>query len=136
MVRSFTFLVFIFLNLSLLSQDAIRITDPIPQQKAIIVIPGISTQQLQSLKTEFAKYSEIKQAVYVYQDHNCLLVNLEENGTLKFYSDLLKIIQTATGLTEQQVAIKTSAIYDKLMPANVITSVDPGEESNTNFVVK
>lgn len=135
MTKLFTFLAFVFLSFIAKSQDAIRITDPIPQQKAILVIPGITAEQLQSLKTEFIKYSEITQAVYVYKDHNCLLVNITTSNTIKFYSDLIKIIQGATGLTEKDMAIKTSAAYDTILPSSV-SAVDAENETSTNFIVK
>jgi hypothetical protein len=135
MARIFTLLVFILLSCSVQSQDAIKITDPIPDQKAILVIPSITTQQLQLLKTEFAKYSAIKQAVYFYQNHNCLLVNTETNSTIQFYSDLVKIIEAAAGISEQQIFIKTSAAYDKIM-TNVLSSENTNEESSINFIVK
>jgi hypothetical protein len=130
MIRLFSILVLIFLNLSLWSQDAIRGTDPVQQQKAIIVIPSITTQQLESIKTEFASVSQITQAVYVYKNHNCLLVNLGNDGDIKFYGDLLKLIIKATGLTEQDMSIKTPEAYSEIVP------MDLGDESPTNFIVK
>ena len=135
MIRFFTLLTFVFLCSTVKSQDAIKVTDPIPDQKAIFVIPSITTQQLQSLKTEFAKHSGIKQAVYIYENHNCLLVNTENNAAFNLYSDLMKIIQAATGMTEQHIAIKTSAAYDLILPS-VIATENSNEESNTNFIVK
>jgi hypothetical protein len=130
MIRTIIFLTFICLSLSVWSQDAIRQTDPIPQQKAILVIPGVTSTQLEAIKIEFAKYSQIKQSVYIFDAHNCLLVNLEENEVIRSYSDLMKIIQVATSITEKQIDIKTSAAFTELMPKNLT------HESSTYFIVK
>jgi len=128
MIKKFTFLVFIILAFSVRSQTEIKITDPIPQNKAILVIPGITAQQLQSIKTEFAKYDEIVQSVYVYQNHNALLVTFSTTANIKFYSDLVKIIQGATTLSESDIKIKTSEAFKQIMP--------DGDDPNSHFIVK
>lgn len=104
----------------------IKPADLIPQ-KSVIVIPDISTTQLDALKNEFEKHQEIIAATYIYKNHNCLLVTMGNNNKLKFYGDLLKIIQVATNITSEKIFLKTPLAYEEIM--------GKGDDTN-NFIVK
>lgn len=108
------------------SQEAIKPGDLIPQ-KSVIRIPDISTTQLNALKNEFEKHQEIISATYIYKNHNCLLVTMENNNKLKYYGDLLKIIQVATNITSEQMFLKTPLAYEEIMPK---------DDDSYNFIVK
>ncbi|HWY12689.1 MAG TPA: hypothetical protein VN026_15255 [Bacteroidia bacterium] len=125
MFKQFLFFVFIALGISLKSQE-IKPTD-IMEGKAIVVMPGITKSQLDSLTAAFGKYQEITSAIYVYRNHNCLLVTLGANGILTHYTDLLKIIQVATNITSLERSLKSPLAYDEIIGKN---------DDNSNVIVK
>lgn len=126
MKRIFAILVFLCSAFLMNSQEAIKLGDSIPH-KSVIVIPDISTAQLDALKNEFEKHREIISATYVYKNHNCLLVTMGNNNTLKYYGDLLKIIQVATNITSEKIFLKTPLAYEEIMGK---------DDDANNFVVK
>ena len=59
----------------------------------VIGFPNISNQQLSNLKTEFLSKNQVISAVFVYSNHNVMLVNIDtQQNEFKQYYDLLKII--------------------------------------------
>ncbi len=59
----------------------------------VIGFPNISNQQLNAIKTEFLNKNQIISAVFVYSNHNVMLVNIDtQQNEFKQYYDLLKII--------------------------------------------
>ena len=108
-------ILFNLLSCVILSQTEIHATDVIPK-KAVLVMPTVTAGQLNTLKTEFEKYDQITNAVFVYKGHNCLLINLQKDyGSIKFYSDLLKIIQSSVGITMNEILLKTPEAFNEIM---------------------
>lgn len=76
--------------------------------KVVIGFPGITTNQLQAIKTRFLEYNEIVSAKYVYGNHNEMLISINtSSNSIGTYYDLLKIIdpvyeQSKTYLNEMQ----------------------------------
>lgn len=105
-------LIFIFCCLFVFSKaQQIQSTDAI-QNKAVIVLPSVSKAQLELLKTEFAKFKQIKKAVFVYKVHNCLLLEINPSNEIIFYSDLMKIISQHVALKD--IILKESKAYDEI----------------------
>ncbi len=107
-------ILFNLLSCVILSQVEIHVTDAIPK-KAVLVMPTVTAGQLNTLKTEFEKYDQITNAVFVFKGHNCLLINFQNNGSIKFYSDLLKIIQSSVGITMNEILLKTPEAFNEIM---------------------
>src|SRR5258708_5623079 len=121
-------ILFIFLGVlfTAKSQEAIPESDPL-QTQAILVFPAPTSAQLNSLKIEFAKYPQILSAVYVFQNHNCLLINLANSNTnFTYYRELIKTMSSIINYTD--IKIKTPSAY-------TVISNDVGDV-NTSFVVK
>jgi hypothetical protein len=84
-------LLFLFLSFSFFCQDQ-KMNDNITD-KAVIGFPSITTEQLNQIKTEFALYSQIIEAKYVYGTYKCILIKLDtQSSTFKTFYDLLKRI--------------------------------------------
>src|SRR5688572_28725575 len=74
---------FILLSFTLGAQTAlIPESDPIPS-KVVLYVPSATTQQINSLETEFAKYAQITKAQYV-STHKCILIDLTEVQNPRF----------------------------------------------------
>ena len=84
------------------------------KNRAIIVLPSVTLSQLDDLKTEFAKYSQIQKAVFIYGNHNCLLIDLANVANPSFisYSDLIKIM--CLTVSHNQIFIKDWKAYDEI----------------------
>jgi hypothetical protein len=96
------------------SQEAIKPSDAL-QEKAVLVIPNISNAQLDELKAGFENYWQVEKAVYVYKNHNCLLIDFKNNSDLKFYTDLLKIIKVCSSINTDTILIKTPLAYLEIL---------------------
>ena len=88
-ILTITFL-FISFSYTLFSQEP-KLYDKL-EDKVIIGFPGITTEQLNLISVEYAKYNQIATAKYIYKDHNCLLITLNSGTTFTTYSSLLKVI--------------------------------------------
>lgn len=61
--------------------------------KTVIGFPGVTTEQLNLIKTEFSKYSQILSAKFIFDNHNCMLITFNPMGTqFTVYSEVLKTI--------------------------------------------
>ncbi len=69
-----------------------QVTDPLAN-KVVIGFPDITTNQLDSIKSEFLNRSQIISARYVYGNHKEMLILLDMNiNGFSTYYDLLKVI--------------------------------------------
>ncbi len=95
------------------------------ENKAVIGFPGITTNQLNLISTEFAKYNQIATAKFVYKDHNCMLITFNPGTILVAYSDLLKRIHTI---------YDTKLCYFK--PTSAFIEISNNYTPGTEFIVK
>ncbi|MCE3259771.1 MAG: hypothetical protein K0S12_1412 [Bacteroidetes bacterium] len=79
--------------------------------KAVIGFPSLTTNQLNLIKAEFLKHSQIQQATYVFGTYNCMLIKLDVQGeTFKKFYDLLKPLSEFYDIN--QCYIKPYSIYE------------------------
>ncbi|MBA3665938.1 MAG: hypothetical protein H0W61_17300 [Bacteroidetes bacterium] len=81
--------------------------------KVVIGLPGLSNQQLLDIKLIISNSSQIVVAKFVYDDHNCLLLSLNTNGSeFKQFYDLLKIFSQTYPM--EKMYIKPYSVYDEI----------------------
>ncbi len=86
------FLIFATSALNLAYSQVPKLEDKIAST-IVIGFPNITNQQLSNIKTEFLTKSQVVSAVFVYSNHNVMLVNIDtQQNEFKQYYDLLKII--------------------------------------------
>ncbi len=110
----------LFLSLSFIAKTQINPITPI-ETKAVIVMPDITKAQLENLTVELEKHKQITKAVYVYKDHNCLLVDLKAvnvNSEFQYFYDLVKVIGITCGGNENLV-IKDEEAYQEIMDSGI-----------------
>lgn len=91
------------------------------ETKAVIVMPDITKAQLESLTVELEKHKQITKAVFVYKDHNCLLVDLKSanvNSEFQYFYDLVKVIGSTCGGNENLV-LKDEEAYQEIMDSGI-----------------
>lgn len=96
------------------------------EDKAVIVFPGITMDQIKAIKVEFLKYEQISSAKYVFGQHNCMLITF--NNQIKeftVYDELLKIISPVYNTTNCFFKTKES-----------FTEIDANSPLNTIFYIK
>ena len=124
------FLLIIFLSgLSFLSkaQVACPTEKDSLQGQIVFVLKGATTTQLNTIKTEFAKYPQITKATYVYTSINYLLVDLNmnlNNPSFTYYYQLIKVMCAA--LPIDKILIKTPSSY-----IDIVTKID-----DSSFILK
>lgn len=115
MKKSLPLLFILFFSCFVSRSQTILESDSLKSQ-AVFYVPEISVTQLNNIKAEFANYPEIQKAIYVYQTHNCIVVDISAevaHPRLVFYRDLMKIVVGFVG--RDNVFIKTPAAYAEIM---------------------
>lgn len=84
------------------------------KSRAVLVLPKVTISQLNNIKTEFAKYPQIQKAVFIYNNHNCLLIDFDNgvNPNFKLYSELIKMI--CGYVMRNEIFIKDSNAYNEI----------------------
>ena len=116
MGRSLILFIFLLIGFSAKSQSFTENDSLI--SKVVIVLPNVTSAQLNSVKTEFAKYAQIQKAVFVYGNHNCLLVDLNMNlntPSFIYYRELIKIM--CASINPADIKIKTPVAYSEISNA-------------------
>ncbi len=125
MIRSLILVLLCFTSLFSLAQTEPTSNDVVPT-RIILILPSANITKINAVKTEFAKYTEIKNSVYVFQDHHALLIEFNglSNATLKTYADVIKVLSVSFNANEIFIKVPTaySQIYaDKDNDENTIT---------------
>lgn len=126
------FLLFIFLcfgSWQLKSQSYADIleTDSLPS-RVVFYLPTADSEKLNLIKTEFAKFPQIENAVYVFGTHHALLIQFAAVPSPKFYTyaDVKK--QIAHGIAHDEIYMKTPTVYEGILNGNT--------EGSTTFILK
>lgn len=91
-------------------------------------MPNVTKAQLENLTIELEKHKQITKAVFVYKDHNCLLVDLKTanvNSQFQYFYDLVKVIGISCG--QDNLALKDEEAYQEIM--------DSGIDGNSNYKI-
>lgn len=96
--------------------------------RVVFYIPTADNDKLTLIKNQLSKYSQIQSAVFIYQNHNTLLIDLADviHPTFLTYADLIKLL--AHGITSDEIFIKTPAAYDEIIGSKGLDS--------TTFILK
>jgi hypothetical protein len=89
--------------------------DPLSSKVIFVFKGGATPAQLNTIKTEFAKYPQISKATYIYTSLNYLLVDLNmsiSNPNFSHYDELIKIMCGA--FNKDNILIKTPAAYEEI----------------------
>lgn len=112
-------LILSFLIISFISKSQI---EPIYESdslttKVVLYIPTATNAQLANLQAEFANQTQIEAAVFIFQSHNCLLIDLATVNSPKFvrYAELVKFISQY--LNYKDIHIKTTTAYTEIKAA-------------------
>lgn len=90
-----------------------QLTDPLVN-KVVIGFPDITTNQLDSIKSEFLNRNQIISARYVYGNHKEMLILLDMNVSgFSTYYDLLKVIDPIYKTTKTY--LNDTEAYDFIM---------------------
>lgn len=121
MARIFTFLMFSLFAFASQAQE-VTPNDRI-QEKVILYLPNHTKAQLENLGEDFKKYRQIKTAVFVPNEHNCLLLDIKTDNEIQFYSDIIKIVSAQIPFSD--IKLKTPAAYDQIN----------GKGDNNSFII-
>jgi len=106
-----------FLVISYISKSqtgAIYESDSLGNQ-IVLYVPTATSVQLTNLQTEFANQPQIQAAVFIFQTHNCLLIDLttvSSNPKFIHYAELIKFVSQA--LNYNDIHIKTPEAYSEI----------------------
>lgn len=80
--------------------------------KVVLYLPNHTKSQLDNLATNFATIPQITKAVFVKEKHNCLLIDVQPDNAIQFYSDIIKLVSMQFPLNE--IKLKTPAAYTEI----------------------
>ena len=109
----------LFFGLSFVAKTQTNLNTPI-DVKAVVVMPNVTKAQLENLTVELEKHKQITKAVFVYKDHNCLLVELKAarvNSEFQYFYDLVKVIGISCG--QDNLALKDEEAYQEIMDSGI-----------------
>ncbi|MBL7909532.1 MAG: hypothetical protein JNJ41_00590 [Bacteroidia bacterium] len=117
-------LILIFLIISIFSKSQIEQiyeSDSL-ESKVVLYIPTATNAQLTNLQAEFANQTQIETAVFIFQSHNCLLIDLATVNNPKFirYAELVKFVSQF--INYKDIHIKTTTAYSEIKAAQDATS--------------
>ncbi len=117
-------LLLIFLIISIFSKSQIEQiyeSDSL-ESKVVLYIPTATNAQLTNLQAEFVNQTQIETAVFIFQSHNCLLIDLTTVNNPKFvrYAELVKFVSQF--INYKDIHIKTTAAYSEIKAAQDATS--------------
>jgi hypothetical protein len=94
--------------------------------RAVIGFPGITLNQLNLVKDEFAKHSQVISAKFIFENHNCMLIIFDSNlKQFTVYDELLKTISVIYDVNKCYV--KPDMAYDE---------ISNHYQKGTEFIVK
>lgn len=90
--------------------------------KAVILFPGITIDQLNGIKVQFEKFDQITSAKYVFGIHNCMLLTFNiQVKEFTVYDELLKTVSSVYNVAECRFKSKdTFKEVETTAPANTI----------------
>jgi hypothetical protein len=109
----------LFFGLNFVAKTQTNLNIPI-DVKAVVVMPNVTKAQLENLTIELEKHKQITKAVFVYKDHNCLLVDLKTanvNSEFQYFYDLVKVIGISCG--QDNLALKDEEAYQEIMDSGI-----------------
>lgn len=123
-IFSILFILTSFLNLS---AQEISENDSLPT-RFILILPTADNTKLTAVKNAIQDNQQVQSAVFVYKNHNALLIELAEvvNPKLVYYREIKKIV--AHGFKYEEILIKDPSAFDQIK--------GDVEDSISTFVLK
>lgn len=92
------------------------------EDKAVILFPGITNDQLNDIKIQFEKFDQISTAKYVYGTHNCMLLTFNDQvKEFTVYDEFLKTLRTIYNVADCQFKSKdTFKEIETTAPSDII----------------
>jgi len=126
-MRALFFIVVFVLGLGQLNAQEISENDSLPS-RFILILPTADNSKLTLIKNEFAKYPQIQSAVFVYKNHNALLIEMADmvNTRLVYYREIMKVV--THGVKYEEILIKHPSAYEQV--------IGDAESNSSTFIVK
>lgn len=82
------------------------------QDKVILYLPTYTKTQLDNLADVFKNVHQIKKAIFIPNQHNCLVMDVKPDKDIQFYSDIIKLVSAQFNLND--IKLKTPDAYDAI----------------------
>lgn len=126
-MRAIFFILFVLIGCFKLNAQEISENDSLPS-RFILILPTADNTKLTAVKNALQDNQQVLSAVFVYKNHNALLVELADvvNPKLIYYREIMKLV--AHGFKYEEILIKDPSAFDQIK--------SDVEANSTTFIVK